>query len=167
MTQQISRAAPAARRNRRILFSSRYKEHLPMKRFTFLASTLVIALAAVSGVTTYVDAAEDGDDGDKAVIEGQVVDMKCWLAMQMPGGGKHLKCAVKCAEMGIPAGVVEKNTGQTFTLLAPAVGFGQYMGKTVRVTGPLAAKSTAIIPEKLEVMEGDEWVEVELPESMM
>ena len=138
-----------------------------MKRFTFLASTLVIALAAVSGVTTYVDAAEDGDDGDKAVIEGQVVDMKCWLAMQMPGGGKHLKCAVKGAEMGIPAGVVEKNTGQTFTLLAPAVGFGQYMGKTVRITGPIAAKSTAIIPEKLEVMEGDEWVEVELPESMM
>ena len=138
-----------------------------MKRFTFLASTLVIALAAVSGFTTYVDAAEDGDDGDKAVIEGQVVDMKCWLAMQMPGGGKHLKCAVKCAEMGIPAGVVEKPPGTPCTRVFYAVGFVQVMVTPVAITGPIAARSTAIIPEKLEVMEGDEWVEVELPESMM
>jgi hypothetical protein len=102
-----------------------------------------------------------------AVIEGEMVDMKCWVAMDMPGGGKHLKCAMDCAKQGIPAGVVDSRTGQVFTVLAPAPGLAEHMGKTVRLTGDLAAKSTAIIPEKIEIKEGDQWKEAKLPEGMM
>jgi hypothetical protein len=101
-----------------------------------------------------------------SVIEGEVVDMKCYLAMDMPGGGKHHECAMKCAKMGIPAGVVDKS-GETFTVLVPAGGLADLMGKTVRITGTKTQKSTAIISEKVEVKEGDKWTEVKLPEGMM
>ena len=103
----------------------------------------------------------------KATVEGEIVDMKCYLAMGMPGSGKHNKCAVKCAKMGIPVGVVEKETGKVYTLLAPAPGFAEHQGKTVRITGTLADKSMAIIPEKLEIKEGDDWKETKLPGGMM
>ena len=68
--------------------------------------------------------------------------------------------------MGIPAGVVDKD-GQVFTVLAPAGGLADLMGKIVRITGTKAEKSTAIIPEKIEVKEKDKWTEFKLPEGMM
>lgn len=135
-----------------------------MKRFAFRAAALVLALAAVGGVATYVHAEEDGK---KAVVEGEMVDMKCWLGMQMPGGGKHATCALECAKKGLPVGIVDKNTGQTFTVLAPAPGLAPYLGKTVRITGDLAGKSMAILPEELEVMEDGKWMKAELPGGMM
>ena len=139
-----------------------------MKRFRgALAASLMALVALGLGGVAYVDAAEEEED--KAVIEGEMVDMKCWVSMNMPGGGKHNKCAIACAKKGIPAGVVDSRTGQIFTILLPAPGLAQYMGKTVRITGSLAAKSTAIVPDEdgLEVKEGDKWVKAELPEGMM
>ena len=132
-------------------------------RFGFALSMLALAAIGLGGGAAYVGAAEE----DSAVVEGELVDMKCYVAMGMPGGGKHNKCAMDCAKMGIPAGVVDSRTGQVFTVLAPAPGLAQYMGKTVRITGSLAARSTAIIPDKLEVSEDGKWKAGKLPESMM
>lgn len=145
-----------------------------MNRSRFTSLTLLLATFALGA--TLVGAEEGEPAAEKqmaaepaeqpAVVEGEVVDMKCYLAMDMPGGGKHHECAVKCAKMGIPAGVVDKS-GEVFTVLAPAGGLADLMGKTVRITGTKAQKSTAILPEKVEVKEGDQWTEVKLPEGMM
>lgn len=148
-----------------------------MTRSRFTSLTLLLATFALgAGSVALARAEEEKPAAEKqmaaepaekpAVVEGEVVDMKCYLAMDMPGGGKHHECAVKCAKMGIPAGVVDKS-GETFTVLAPAGGLADLMGKTVRITGTKAQKSTAIIPEKVEVKEGDKWTEVKLPEGMM
>ena len=132
-------------------------------RFGFALSVVALVALGLGGGAAYVSAADD----DSAVVEGELVDMKCYVAMGMPGGGKHNKCAMDCAKMGIPAGVVDSRTGQVFTVLAPTPGLAQYMGKTVHITGSLAAKSTAIIPDKLEISEDGKWKAGELPESMM
>lgn len=148
-----------------------------MTRSRFTSFTLLLAAFALGVGRVALAGAEEGkpaaeeqmaaESAEKpAVVEGEMVDMKCYLAMDMPGGGKHHECAVKCAKMGIPAGVVDQS-GETFTVLAPAGGLADLMGKTVRVTGTKAEKSTAIIPEKMEVKEGDKWTEVNLPEGMM
>jgi len=124
------------------------------------------ALAEEKAQATAEQKAAEPED-QTVTIEGEVVDMKCYLAMDMPGGGKHKECAMKCAKMGIPAGVVDVKSNKTFTVLAPAAGLADLMGKTVRITGTQSAKSTAIIPEKVEVKEGDKWMEHKLPEGMM
>ena len=133
-----------------------------------LTGSLAVLVALGLGSLGSVDGAtaeEDQEGG--AVVEGELVDMKCYIAMGMPGGGKHNKCAMDCAKKGIPAGVVDSRTGLVFTVLAPTPGLAQYMGKTVRLTGSLGDKSTAIIPDKLEVKEDGKWKEGEMPESMM
>lgn len=144
-------------------------------RFTLLASFLA-AIALGVGTVVFAGAQEGtpaaekkkvAEPAEKAVIvEGELVDMKCYVAMDMPGGGQHRECAVQCAKMGIPAGVVDKD-GQLFTVLAPAGGLAELMGKTVRITGTKAQKSTAILPEKIEVNQEGKWTEFKLPEGMM
>ena len=132
-----------------------------MKVTRFVLFVLAAALIALGSPFA-------ADEEEKpSVIEGEMVDMKCYLGMGMGGGGKHSKCAVKCAEMGIPAAVVEEGTGKVYTILGPSKGFAQFMGKTVRITGATPEKSIAIIPEKLQVKEGDKWVEAKLPGSMV
>ena len=79
--------------------------------------------------------------------------MKCHIAkgiMSMLGGAKHNKCAMDCAKLEIPTGVVDSRAGQVFTALEPTPGLVEYLGKTVRITGFLAAKSKAVIPDKRE-----------------
>lgn len=136
-----------------------------MKRFTYLAAVAAIALGG-AGAVTWANAAEEESEA-KAVVEGQMVDMKCYVAMGMGGGGQHLKCALKCAESGIPVGVVDTSLSQVVTVLAPAPALAKYMGQTVRITGMKAANSTAIVPERLEIWQDDKWVAGELPASMM
>lgn len=142
------------------------------------ALSALVALALVAlGAGSFAQMAEKAQTTEKQMaaepeeqtvtLEGEMVDMKCYLAMDMPGGGKHHECAVKCAKMGIPAGVMDAKSNKLFTVLAPAGGLADLMGKTVRITGTQSAKSTAIIPEKIEVKEGDKWKEFKLPEGMM
>lgn len=143
-----------------------------MRHSRFVPLTVFLASLALGvGGVAFLEAQEGkpaaaAPEEKPAVVEGEVVDMKCYVAMDMPGGGKHHECAMKCAKMGIPAGVVDKG-GQVFTVLAPAGGLADLMGKTVRITGTKAEKSTAIIPDKIEVNEGGKWTEVKLPEGMM
>ena len=148
-----------------------------MARSRFTLPKLLLATFALGVGGVALVAAQEGKPAPEkqmaaapaekpAVVEGELVDMKCYVAMDMPGGGKHHECAVKCAKMGIPAGVVDKD-GQVFAVLAPAGGLADLMGKTVRITGTKAEKSTAIIPEKIEVKEKDKWTEFKLPEGMM
>jgi len=53
--------------------------------------------------------------GDKVTIEGELVDTKCYLGMGAKGED-HQGCAVKCAESGIPLGVLEED-GQVHVVL--------------------------------------------------
>jgi len=99
----------------------------------------------------------------KTTIEGTLVDMKCYLEMNM-SGEKHAKCAAKCARSGIPMGVLKKGTSEVYTLLVAAPAIADYGERAVRVTGTVYGHSLA--PDKFEVQKDGKWEEVQLPDMM-
>lgn len=143
---------------------------------------LVLAVAAVFGVGIWATLAIAGDQ-DKGMmgqktVEGTLVDAKCYLMAagmnkpEMNFGNDHMvkghdgnmmkmpSCATACANMGIPAAIVEggKPGGKTYIIIAPASTFAEHMAKNARITGTLT--DAGIIAMKAEVNDGGKWKEV-------
>lgn len=118
---------------------------------------LTLGLLLVAGILA---AAEK-----ESTVEGTLVDTKCYLA----GGDKgndHMgmkNCGSECAKTGSPLGVLT-STGKYYTLAAPAPQLADYIGQTVRATGPI--KSATILADKIEVKKGDKWEEVKFDSAM-
>lgn len=154
-----------------------------MRKTLFIS---ILALLMISALVVFLQAG----DQDKPMkmkattIEGTVVDAKCYLggaAMGMPAmnfGNDHKvpgkngqmmtmpSCATACANMGIPAAIVEggKPGGKTTIVIAPAAMFANHMTKQARVTGNMT--EAGIIAKKVEVKENGKWVEVAIPSMM-
>ena len=64
------------------------------------------------------------------MVEGELVDTKCFVGMGAKGAD-HQECAVKCAEMGIPLGVLTKKD-KLYIVLHITPGLAQYAGQMVR-----------------------------------
>jgi hypothetical protein len=56
-------------------------------------------------------------DAQKSVT-GSLEDMFCYNVVGAHGAS-HAECALKCAQKGIPVGLVEKGTEKTYILLPP------------------------------------------------
>jgi len=54
--------------------------------------------------------------GGSVVIQGELVDSLCYVAMNAKGLG-HKKCAMDCAKAGIPVSILEEGTGKLYTVL--------------------------------------------------
>ena len=86
--------------------------------------------------------------GEKAVtktITGEVVDMGCWLG-HAARGEKHISCATKCLNQGMPMGLLTSNgTLYLITLdhdnADPYNSLKSMAGKNVTVTGELLTRS--------------------------
>lgn len=76
-------------------------------------------------------------------------------------------CATACAQMGIPVGLLvgSEPGGDVIVLITPAGALANHQAKEARVTG-LASYVGGVIPMKIEVKEGEEWVDV-TPAGMM
>jgi hypothetical protein len=96
---------------------------------------------------------------EKKTVEGELIDMHCYSVGQATGD-KHASCAQKCAESGIPMGVLVDGKG--WTLATNPKPLAQYAAKTVRVTGALNPETMIIAPDKVEVNDGGNWTEVKL-----
>lgn len=118
-------------------------------RFTFL---IVMLLASASVVSA----------GDKT-IEGELVDISCYV--NGASGSKHQMCAVTCAKLGKPVGIVAKD-GKIYTLQLASSEVAEYMAKTVKVTGEIHEASQSIKPLNLEVLDGNKWVKIDVAKSM-
>lgn len=117
--------------------------------------SLVAAAAMVLiGIVGAIAAAET----ETKTVQGELIDMGCYIR-QGASGADHVQCAKRCAQRGNPVGVVDSE-GQTYVIIAPAPGYADYMGKTVRITG--SVKMVTIDPQKLEVKGDDGWTEVPL-----
>lgn len=99
-------------------------------------------------------------------VEGEVVCMKCYLT-QKASGAQHVQCGTTCAKSGIPVGILDAKNGKVFTVLAPAPGLADLMGKKVRITGTQFHKGMGIAPDKIEVEDNGKWSEFKLPEAPM
>lgn len=132
---------------------------------TMRAATLT-ALAAATALFAAALAAEEGhmhgdhQEAQEAVgaphdmhslkmaadqmVKGEIIDITCYLRHQARGE-EHVGCAVMCANMGMPLGVVEDETGQIYLIIPPShsdpkKGVLEHIGKHVQVQGTVLAQ---------------------------
>lgn len=109
-------------------------------------------------------------------IQGKLVDTRCYGMNQDNVENEHVvktpdgemqtieACATACANMGIPAAILEDGEAgaDTYVILAPAGQLADHMAKEVRATGDIALNG-GIIPETLEVKDDEgNWQEVDI-----
>ena len=115
-----------------------------MHRFTSILAALTLLLFAVPAL------AHEGHHlaGEKVVkksITGEVVDMGCWLG-HAARGEKHVSCATKCLDQGMPMGLLTSN-GTLYLVTLDHDNADPYhqlktlAGKDVTVTGELLSRS--------------------------
>jgi hypothetical protein len=86
--------------------------------------------------------------GEKVVtktVTGEVVDLGCWLG-HAAKGEKHISCATKCLNQGMPMGLLTSNGTLYLVTLDhdnadPYNGMKSMAGKQVTVTGELLTRS--------------------------
>jgi len=96
--------------------------------------------------------------GEKVVtktITGEVVDMGCWLG-HAARGEKHISCATKCLNQGMPMGLLTSNGTLYLVTLDhdnadPYNSLKSMAGKQVTVTGELLTRSGAKAIEASQV----------------
>src|SRR5215218_9619114 len=113
---------------------------------------------ALGGIGYTVHAA-DAAKKESKTVEGELVDTHCYSAGGATGEG-HASCGKKCAASGIPVAVLLD--GKAWTLTTNAKPLADSVGKTVRVTGSQNAEAQTLVPDKVEVKDGDTWKEVKL-----
>jgi len=115
-----------------------------MRRTTKAVGLLLLTLglaAAALGV-----AADEKHAGDQVTIQGEILDMACYVAHEAKGA-EHAKCAQSCIKGGQPMGLLAKD-GQVYLLYAShddASGFEsakQQAGKQVEITGVAAKRGS-------------------------
>ena len=115
-----------------------------MKRLTVLAFSLALMITALPAI------AHQGHHvaGEKVVtktITGEVVDMGCYLG-HAARGEKHVSCATKCLNQGMPMGLLTSNGTLYLVTLDhdnadPYNHLKSMAGKNVTVTGELLTRS--------------------------
>lgn len=121
-----------------------------MKRFSILVAG--IALAVMAFQVTADEGAHKGSHKDahhkseaRKTITGEVVDTGCYLA-HAGRGAKHVECATKCINQGMPMGLLTSG-GMLYLLTMnhdnpdPYNKLKEMAGKTVRVTGVAMTRS--------------------------
>jgi len=92
------------------------------------------------GVGSHMDMA-----GARKTITGEVVDMGCYLGSG-ERGAKHMSCATKCINQGMPMGILT-STGALYLVtmnhdnVDPYNDLKAMAGKTVNVTGTVMTRS--------------------------
>jgi len=112
-------------------------------RFALLAALALLPSAAPA-------IAHEGHQmpGEKVVtktITGEVVDMGCWLG-HAARGEKHISCATKCLNQGMPMGLLTSNGTLYLVTLDhdnadPYNNLKSMAGKNATVTGALLTRS--------------------------
>ncbi len=86
-----------------------------------MRKTMIAALAGLGGLSAMLTIGIAGlgiaADTQKSVT-GSLEDTFCYHVVGAHGAG-HAQCALKCAQKGIPVGLVEKGTEKMYILLPP------------------------------------------------
>ena len=128
-------------------------------------------LLAVASLTLALYAQEKKAEQKPAAmtISGTLVDLACYAKVGVTTNdhGSAKDCGAMCAKGGLPVGLLDADK-KVHLLGVPAAAYADYVGKELRLTGMNGKHAAEVfIPEKLEVKEGDKWVEKKLPKTMM
>ncbi len=115
-----------------------------------IASSLVVVAALGLLAVSVPATAHEGHHmpGEKAVtktVTGEVVDMGCWLG-HAARGEKHISCATKCLNQGMPMGLLTSNGTLYLVTLDhdnadPYNNLKSMAGKNATITGELLTRS--------------------------
>ena len=109
-----------------------------MKRFRFAA---ILALALPVAAAGSPSGATEETAVDTASMQGEIVDIACYFRHDS-SGPEHTKCAVYCANLGMPMAFLEEETGELFVVLPsghadPKEVVLPHLGQAVSVEGIL------------------------------
>ena len=121
-----------------------------MKRFRFAAILAIALPAAATGsqcsvhedkASTQKAEAAEAAVADTASMQGEIVDIACYFRHDS-SGPEHTKCAVYCANLGMPMAFLEERTGNLFVVLPsghadPKEVVLPHLGQAVSVEGIL------------------------------
>ena len=99
--------------------------------------------------------------GQQVTVEGELVSAKCYLRADLTGND-HLGmegCGTACVRSGNPVGLLTAE-GTYYTLVVPAPEIADHIGRRLRASGTIKAGS--LVPDKLEMEQGDSWEEVNI-----
>lgn len=123
-------------------FSDRIRGIADVRRFTWLWMAFAgIVLAGTIGFRGSGWAQGDEDKGKEITVEGEIVDLQCFMIHPDDGQGeKHAKCANECIAKGLPVGLLVKD--QVYLLVGPDHGsmkdvVAKKGGQKISVTGTL------------------------------
>ena len=109
------------------------------QRFTAVAVVLLLLAPAAGLLAAGEEAAAD------VTLKGEVLDLACYLAHEAKGP-EHEKCALKCARMGQPIGLLTED-GKVYLLVADhadQTAFEQaktFAGQQVTIIGSVAGRA--------------------------
>ena len=126
-----------------------------------LVVTLCGGALLLGGISVRALAADE-KKGDAKTVTGELVDTHCYSAGGATGE-KHAKCGGACAKSGIPVAVLAD--GKAWTLTTNPAPLADAVGKEVRVTGEQNAEAQTIVPDKVEVKDGDNWKEIQMKDA--
>ena len=121
-----------------------------MKRMIGLIGAALLALVVTQGAAK--EAEHSGHSmghmhmaGTQKTVTGEVVDLGCYLGHGAKGE-KHISCATKCIDQGMPMGLLTSNgTLYLITLdhdnADPYTGLKAMAGKHVSITGKVLSRS--------------------------
>ena len=115
-----------------------------MTRITGLFAALIVLCLSVPAVA-HEDHQMPGQKAVKKSVTGEVVDMGCWLG-HAARGEKHISCARKCLNQGMPMGLLTSNGTLYLVTLDhdnadPYNNLKSMAGKNATVTGALLTRS--------------------------
>jgi hypothetical protein len=116
------------------------KERRTMRRWMSSLALLALTLLPASG--TFAAGKASGEAG--MTVKGEVVDLACYVGHGAKGE-MHKECAVKCAAMGQPVGILSTD-GKLYVLVADHVDPSSYekarklAGEQVEIQGENAEK---------------------------
>ncbi len=118
---------------------------------------------AVTRVGTAPTSITETEAARRVVIEGEIIDTKCYLGAMKPGEGRtHAACARLCIRGGIPAGVVGTADGrQIWAIIDPGEDgvisetMLNAVGKPVHIEGELTSRAGLAILRDARLHAGD------------
>ncbi len=115
-----------------------------MNRITSMLATIAVLGFAVPAVA-HEGHHMPGEMTVKKTVTGEVVDMGCWLGHEARGA-KHVSCATKCLNQGMPMGLLTRNGTLYLVTLDhdnadPYNNLKGMAGKDVSVTGSILTRS--------------------------
>jgi hypothetical protein len=90
---------------------------------------------ATSAEAEQTDAEASDDDVSVKMVTGEVIDITCYVRHDSKGP-EHIKCALNCAELGMPLGILEDDTDVIYLIIpaghgAPKEGVDGFIGQHV------------------------------------